>query len=174
MLKLYESIPGTAILSLRTGRPIATIGSAIINPDNLHIEGWYVVDNISNQHLVLLSTDIREVVEEGFIVNDHEVLAEPKELIRLRKILDMQFALIGLKVTSEGGTKYGKIEDYAFEDSSMYIKKLYVVKPLVKSLQGGALSVDRSQIVGVTNRRVIIEDPTEKLDARESSPGVVG
>ena len=174
MLKLYESTPGINIMSLRTGGPIARLLAPIINPNNLYIEGWFVEDNRSKHQLVLLSNDIRDILPQGFAVNDHEVLSDPSELIRLKEVLDLKFNLIGLSVTSESGKKYGKINDYAFETSNSFVQKLYVGQSLVKNFSGGTISVDRSQIVEVTNQRIIIEDPTEKSKAAVVSAGAPG
>lgn len=174
MLKLYESIPGTRVMSLRTGGPIGTVIGPLINPNNLYIEGWVIEDSRNRKHLILLSTDIRDILPQGFAVNDHDVLSEPSELVRLKEVIKLEFKLIGLKVTSESGKNYGKINDYAFESSNFFIQKLYVGQSLVKNFSGGTLSVDRSQIIEVTNRRIVIEDPTEKAQARATSPSVAG
>ncbi len=172
MLKLYESTPGTNIMSLRIGGPIASVIGPIINPNNLYIEGWHVEDNRSGHRLILLSNDVRDVLPQGFAVNDHEVLIEPTELVRLRDVLEMNFDLLGLKVNSQSGKGYGKVNDYAFETSNMYIQKIYASHSLVK-IGGGNTSIDRSQIVEVTNKRIVIEDPTEKVGA-PASASVVG
>lgn len=174
MLKLYESTPGTSVLSLRTGGPVATILSPIINPNNLYIEGWHVEDGHNREQLILLSKDVRDIIPQGFVVNDYEVLSSRDDLIRLKDILKIEFDLLGLKVSSERGTKYGKIDDYAFESKNMFIQKLYVAQPLIKNFSGGTLSIDRSQIIEVTNKRIIIEEPTEKSGARATSPSVAG
>ncbi len=172
MLKLFESTPGTLVLSLRSGGPIGQIVGPIINPNNLYIEGWYVEDNRSKQVLILLSNDIRDVIRQGFAVDDHEVLTEASDLVRLKKIIKMDFNLIGLRVNSEGGTKYGKVNDYAFETNNMFIQKIYSSQSLVKNLSSGSLSIDRSQIIEVTNRRIVIEDPTEKTLSPAQSAGL--
>ncbi len=174
MLKLYESTPGTEILSLRTGGAIATILGPIINPNNLYIEGWYVEDARNHEHLILLSKDVRDIIQQGFVVNDHEVLSKSDELVRLNDILKLEFDLLGLRVKSESGTKYGKINDYAYETKNSFVQKLYVARPLVKDFSGGTLSIDRSQIIEVTNRQIIIEEPTEKSGARATSPSIAG
>lgn len=161
-------------MSLRTGGPIATLLLPIINPDNLYIEGWHVEDNRSKQQLVLLSNDIREVLPQGFVVNDHEVLVVASELVRLKEIIALRFNLLGLKVNSENGTRYGKINDYAFETKNLFIQKLYVSQSLVKNFNGGTLSIDRSQIVEVTDKRVVIEEPADKSRVQLPSPGVAG
>jgi uncharacterized protein YrrD len=174
MLKLFESTPGTAVLSLRTGGAIATVLAPIVNPNNLYIEGWYVEDGRDKEHLILLSNDIRDIIQQGFVINDHEVLSKRDELVRLNDILKLEFDLLGLRVKSESGTKYGKINDYAFETKNLFVQKLYVARPLVKDFAGGTLSIDRSQIIEVTNRQIIIEEPTEKSGARAISPSVAG
>lgn len=174
MLKLFETTPGTAIMSLRTGGPISTIVAPIINPNNLFIEGWFTQDNRSGEKLILVSSDIREVLPQGFVVNDHEVLTHESELVRLKDIITLRFDLINLKVVSENGTKYGKINDYAYETKNMFIQKMYAAQPLVKNFSGGTLSIDRSQIVEVTDKRLIIEDPTELSRSQAMSTGATG
>ncbi len=159
-------------MSLRTGGQVATIVSAIINPHNLFIEGWYVQDSISKHQLILLTQDIRDILPQGFAVNDHEVLSEPDELVRHKEILELDFTLNGLKVTSQSGKSYGKINDFAFETESFYIKKLYASQPLVRSFNSGSMSIDRTQIIEVTNRRVVIEEPIEKSRAQATSPSI--
>ena len=78
--------------------------------------------------------------------------------------------MLGLKVASQSGKGYGKVSDYAYETNNMFIQKIYAAQPMVKNLGGGTLSIDRSQIVEVTNRRIIIEDPTERASAHAASP----
>jgi uncharacterized protein YrrD len=174
MLKLFESTPQTSVMSLRSGSSVGTIVKPIINPNNLFIEGWFVEDNRSGHQLILLSTDIRDILPQGFAINDYDVLSEPNELIRLKELIKLNFNLINLKVASESGKSYGKINDYAFETNNSFIQKLYASQPLVKTLSGGNLSIDRSQIIEVTNKRLVIEDPTEKARGRAASPSVAG
>lgn len=170
MLRLYETLPGTDIMSLRIGGPIAKLLSPIINPNNLYIEGWYVQDSRNNEQLVLLSQDIRDVLPQGFVVDDYEVLTSVEELVRLKEVLDLKFELLKLRVSSQGGKNYGKVADYAIETQSFYIQKLYAAQSIIKSFNGGTLSIDRSQIIEITNNRVIIEDPTETLKAHAIAP----
>ncbi len=173
MLKLNESFKSIVVLSLRVGGPIARIVSPIINPNNLYIEGWHVVDNRSGDRLILLSKDIRDIIDQGIVVNDHEDLSNPKELIRLKDILKLRFDLIGLKVTSESKKNYGKVSDFAFETTNFFVQKVYTVQPIIKNFSGGSLSIDRSQILEITTKRIIIEDPTEKSRSRAPAPSPI-
>ncbi len=168
MLKLYESFEGTLVLSLRSGGPVAHVIAPIINPNNLYIEGWQVEDNRSGEHLILLSKEIREILPQGIAIDDHEVLSSEEELVRLQEILKLHFTLPGLKVTSQRGRNYGKVSDFAFETTNFYVQKIYAAQPVIRNFAGGTLSIDRSQIVEITNRRIIIEDPT--VEAEEKVP----
>lgn len=162
MLKLSNTFLNVQVMSLRTGGPIGMASSMIINPNNLKIEGWYIQDRFSGKRLVLVSSEIRDIAPQGIIINDHEVLAEADELVRLKPIMDIGFELIGKQVISQGGKKYGKVTDFAVETDSLLIKKVYAGQSIIKSFSGGNTSIDRTQIVEVTNSQIIIEDASIK------------
>lgn len=158
MLLLSSTLLNKQVLSLRTGSPIATVSTPIINPDNLKIEGFYCIDRFDKKQLVLLYQDIRDIMPNGYVVNDHEVLAEPSELVRLQKILKINFELIGKHVVTISKEKVGKVSDYATESETMYVQKIYVAQSVLKSLTGGSLSIDRTQINEITPKRIIINE----------------
>lgn len=158
MLQLSSSLLNKSVMSLRTGGAIASIVGPIINPDNLKIEGFYCEDRYDKKQLVLLFQDIREILPQGYVVNDHEVLVEPEELIRLKDVIALDFELIGKQVVTVSKQKVGKVSDYATETETMMIQKVYVAQSVFKSFTGGSLSVDRNQIQEITPRRIIISD----------------
>lgn len=158
MLQLSTNLLNKSVMSLRTGTPVASVTSAIFNPNNLKIEGFYVEDRFDKTRLVLLYQDIREVLPQGYVINDHDVLVEPDELIRLKDVLNLKFELIGKQVVTLSKEKVGKVSDYAVETETMYVQKLYVSQNILKSFTGGNLSIDRTQINEITPRRIIIND----------------
>jgi sporulation protein YlmC with PRC-barrel domain len=115
--------------------------------------------------LVLLYQDIRDLIPDGFVVDDHDVLTPPSELVRLKDVMGLNFQLIGKPVETLSHEKLGKVSDYATEIETMFIQKLYVSQSILKSFTGGNLSVDRSQISEITNRRIIINDPLRGMPA---------
>ncbi len=165
MLQLSNTLINRPVLSLRTGTVVATAISPIINPNNLKIEGFYCDDRFNKDRLVLLYQDIRDLISQGFVINDHDVLSEPNELVRLKDVLELNFDLIGKPVETVSKVKVGKVTDFATEVGTMYVQKLYVSQPIYKSLTGGNLGVDRSQINEITNRRIIINDLHGKVPA---------
>lgn len=158
MLQLSANLLNKSILSLRTGGPVATVTAAIINPDNLKVEGFYCEDRFDKKPLILLYQDIRDILPQGYVVNDHDALAEPEELVRLKKVLELNFELIGKQVITVSKERVGKVSDYAAETETMYIQKIYVAQSIFKSLTGGSLSIDRVQIQEITPRRIVIND----------------
>lgn len=169
MLQLSAPLLNKSVLSLRTGSVIASISGPIINPDNLKIEGFYCQDRFDKQQLVLLYQDIRDILPQGYVVNDHDVLAEPEELVRLKKVMDLDFELLGKQVVTVNKQKVGKVSDYATETTTMYVQKIYVAQSIIKSLTGGSLSIDRTQINEITPRRIIINELIKNAPAPASA-----
>ncbi len=162
MLQLSGMLLNKPVMSLRTGTQVATATAPIINPNNLKIEGFYCIDRFDNSQLILLYQDIRDIIPQGLVVNDHDVLAEPDELVRLKDILQLKFELLGKQVETLNKHRVGKVSDYAVETTTMYVQKLYAAQSILKSFAGGSLSIDRSQINEITSKRIIIND----LEAR--------
>ena len=145
-------------MSLRTGQAVATTTQPIINPNNLKIEGFYCTDRFSKSELVLLYQDIRDIIAQGFVVDDHDVLVEADELVRLREVLEIGYELIGKSVETVSKDKIGKVSDYATEIETMYIQKLYVSQSMLKSITGGNLGIERNQINEITDKKIIINE----------------
>jgi sporulation protein YlmC with PRC-barrel domain len=158
MLQLSASILNRPIMSLRTGSQVATATTPIINPNNLKIEGFYCVDKFEGKQLVLLYQDIRDIIPQGFVIDDHDVLTERDELVRLEKVLELNFELLGKQIVTTTKDKVGKVSDYAVETTTMFIQKIYASQSILKSFTGGSLSIDRAQIVEITNKRVVINE----------------
>ncbi len=166
MLQLSASLLNNkSVLSLRTGGSIAVITSPIINPNNLKIEGFYCQDPRDKKELILLYQDIRDILPQGYVVNDYEVLSEAHDLVRLQKILALNFQLTGKQVVTVSKEKIGKVSDYAVDTDTMFIQKIYVAQSIMKSFSGGSLSIDRTQINEITPSRIIINDLLKTVPA---------
>lgn len=149
---------GRPVMSLRTGQPVARTTGAIFNPNNLKIEGFYCLDKFNRKELVLLYQDIRDVIPQGLVVNDHDALVEPKDLVRLKNVMDIGFELVGKQVVTLSKQRLGKVTDFATEVETMYVQKIYVSQGLLKGLTRGNLGIDRSQINEITDKKIIVND----------------
>lgn len=170
MLLLSTKLLNQPILSLRTGGEVGTAHMPIINPDSLKVLGFYCTDKFSGDELVLLAQDIREHINRGFVVNDHEVLVPPDDLIRMRDVLDLRFDPIGKTVISNHKRTLGKVGDYAVDNQTLCIQKIYVAPRLLKSLTGSSLSIDRSQVLEVDEKRIVVKEATSEETAPEMTP----
>ncbi len=158
-------------MSLRTGGRIARVLELIINPSNLKIEGFYCQDEFDKKKtVILLSQDIRDIIPEGLVVDDHDALTPPDELVRLKSVLEIGFKIIGKPVYTESKQRLGKISDVAIDIDTMLIQKLYVNQSMLKSFTGGGLSIDRSQIVGVSDTRIYVQDSHTRATAALGAP----
>ena len=162
MLQLSASLINKSVMSLRTGTEIARVVGPVINPDNLKIEGFYCQDRFDKQLYVLLYQDIRDIVPQGYAVNDHDVLVAPEDLVRLKKIIDLNYDILGKQVVTVTKARVGKVSDYATETETMYIQKIYVAQSIFKSFVGGSLIIDRTQVNEITPTRIVINDLLEE------------
>jgi uncharacterized protein YrrD len=163
MLQLSGMLINRPVLSLRTGTQIASTLAPIINPNNLKIEGFYC--QVGRKQLVLVAQDVRDIMPQGVVVNDQDVLTEPEELVRLKDIIGVKFELLGKEVATTAKNKLGKVTDYATEVSSLFVKKLYVTPSFFKSINGGELGIDRTQIVEITDKKIVVQDLSQKVPA---------
>lgn len=163
MLQLSQTLYNQPVMSLRTGGQVGTATTPILNPNNLKIEGWYCNDRFTKSTLILLSQDIRDVIGQGLVIDDHDKLSDPDELVRLKDMLELQFDLLGMPVFTANKQRLGKVSDFAVEIETFYIQKIYLSQPLIKSLSGGTLSVDRSQIIEITDRKIVVQDPLKPV-----------
>lgn len=170
MLQLSASLLNRPVMSLRTGTQVATATQPIINPNNLKVEGFYCLDRFDGKQLILLYQDVRDIIPQGIVIDDHDVLAGPEELVRLKDVLELNFQLIGKPVQTVSKQKVGKVSDYAVETATMFVQKLYASQSLLKNFTGGSLSIDRTQINEITNRRIIINDLLKGTPATAAAP----
>jgi hypothetical protein len=158
MLILASKFSAVPILSLRVGGRIATTVTAIINPNNLHIDGFYCQPGNQKEQLILLDMHIRDLAHKGIIIDDHNVLSEPDDLVRLKEILDINYSLIGKNVLVNK-KKVGKVRDYSFDQASLFIQKIYVQPSLWKTINLSDLIFDRKNIVEVTDKYISFRGP---------------
>lgn len=174
MLKLAKDLINRPVLSLRTGGQIAMTTQPLINPNNLKIEGLFCLDRFDKKGpLILLTNEIRDIIAKGILVNDHEVLSDPEELIRLKPVVKVGFSLPGKPVVTTSGQHLGKVNDYAYEDTGYMIMKIYVTQAVWRNLKGGQLGIDRTQVVEITDKKIIVKDLKQPVKQGLTAPAGV-
>lgn len=152
------------ILSLHVGGEIARVTELIVSPHDLkliafRVEGPLVRDEIGD---ILPIESVREFSTQGAIVDSIDELIHGEEVVRIQKVLQLNFSLVGLKVITKKKVKLGKVSDFIINTSSWQVHQIIVQRPLMKSFLDPELTISRQKIVEVNDYEVIIKDETEK------------
>ncbi len=162
MLVLMKALENKPVASVQSGHRVATTGEMIIDPRNLKIFAFHV-STPQRQDLVLHTEDIRGVTPQGLIIDDNDQLMNPDEdLVRLKKVTDINFKLIDKPVYTENKKKLGKVADFVTETEGFMIMKLHVNRSMAKSFGTSQLIIDRSQIIQVTDDKIIVKSTAIK------------
>ena len=158
------------VLSLHVGGPIAWVNADIIDPEKLKIIAFKVdgpaIKNDPEAGNILEVRDVREFADSGMIIDSIEDFVNPGDVIKLDKIMELNFALNGLKVETKKGSKLGKIIDYVVDTETFTVLQLVVKRPAVKALLDPELIIPRKQIVEVNDYKIIVKDEEEKIRKR--------
>lgn len=146
---------------MRSAGRIGLVIEPIINPHNLHIDGFNCQLPGSKINLILLDIHVRDLSPKGIIINDNRDLSEVADLVRLKPVIDIKFQLIE-KVVLSGKKKIGKVAEYAIDDQSLFIQKIYVQPPIWQSVNHHRLIFDRSSIIEVTDTQIVVSGSEEK------------
>lgn len=158
------------VLSLHVGGPIAWVDAEIVDPEKLKILAFYVsgpaIQNDPEAGEILESRDVREFSNLGMIVDSVEVFVNPGDVAKLDKVMELNFALVGLKVETKKGTKLGKIIDYVVDSETFMVHQLIVKRPAIKAFLDPELIIPRKEILEVDDYKVIVKDEEEKIRKR--------
>jgi len=156
-------------MSLQTGAELARTNEPIIDPRQMTVVAFYVEGKALDQHPSILHvSDIRELSDIGMIIDDSDKLMSADGLVRLQEIISFGFKLIGIQVVDEHNRKLGKVADYAIEPESYTIQQIYTERSLLKSFSTVSNMIHRSQIISVTNERIVVSSPTVPAETRNA------
>jgi len=162
MLVLNNALDNKPIASIQSGHRVAISGEMILDPRDLKVFAFHA-SMPSEEDLVLHTEDIRSVTPQGIVIDNNDQLMHfDEDLVRLKKVSDIDFQLLGKPVYTENNKKLGKVTDFVVETEGFEIMKLHVGRSVVKSLGTAQLIIDRSQVVQVTDRKIIVKSATIK------------
>lgn len=168
MLIQGASFKTMTVGSIRSAGRIGRINGLVINPHNLHIDGitCRIVGERSDQ--LIMPTDIRDISPQAVIIDDHDRLIEPADAIRLKPIMELKFSLEKLNAYV-GKKRVGVVMDFAVDEKSLFIQKIYVQPTLLNRWSTDRLVFGRNQVETVTKSKIVFIDSTsEKAKARDA------
>ena len=168
MLVYASKLIGARILSVQASGPIAEISEPIVDPDTLKIIAFRVSGPLINRtgNNILDVSSIREYSTFGIVIDDIDELVGEEDVIRISKILALNFALPGLKVETKKGSKLGKVSDFTVTSEDFTVQQLVVKRPTLKALLDPELIIPRKEIVEITDYKIIVKDEEKVIKAR--------
>jgi len=167
LLVASSKLIGMAVLSVQDSRRIATISSVIIDPDSLKIIAFrvYGATNAEGGN-ILDARSIREYSHIGVVIDSADEFVSDGDVVKIKKVLELNFNLIGLKVETKKHSKLGKISDFTVTVDNFSVQQIIVKRPSIKSFLDPELTIPRSEIVEVTDYKVIVRDEEKVIKER--------
>ena len=175
MLITSTRLIGTLVLSMQTGRPIGRVVDTIVNPDNLKVIAFRLAGSLipHGDANILDVYSIRDYFRNCFVVDDIDELVAPTDVVKIAKVLELNFDLIGLKVETKKGSKLGKVIDYTVSLDNLTVQQIIVRRPALKSFIDPELIIHRKEIVKITDYKVIIKDEEKVIKAKAEKENFV-
>ena len=159
MLVSANRLIGTPILSMQSANSIGTISAPIVDPDSFKIVAFYLDGPLIDRSANILDVNsIREYSRYGCVVDSIEELIGKDDVVKISKIIDLNFDLINLKVETKKGSKLGHVSDFTITSEDFMIQQIIVRRPLLKSFSDSELTIPRKEIVEVNDYKVIVKD----------------
>lgn len=165
MLINSSKLQGTPVLSLQAGGTIAWTDAPIISPDDLKIIGFKLRGGVatnSNENILDIRS-VREFSPIGMIVDSEDDFVGRDDVLTIKKVLDLDFTLTGLKVESKKGHKLGKVIGFTCTDNDFIVQQIIVQRPTLKSFLDPELIIPRSEIVEINDYKIIVKDEEKKI-----------
>ena len=168
MLVYNSRLIGTPILSIQASSPIGHIDTIIVDPDNLKIVAFGLSGPaISRGSSSLLDIkSIREYSDLGMIIDSTDELIADDDVVKISKILALNFDLIDLKVETKKGSKLGKVSAFTVDSDDFTVKQIIVKRPPLKAFIDPELTISCREIVEITDYKIIVKDEEKVLKRR--------
>lgn len=167
MLIYANSLTGTPVLSMQAAGAIGQVYSPIVDPDTLKIIAFYLVGSeVARETNILDVKSIREHSQYGIVIDSADELVAKDDVVKISKVIDLNFALPGLKVETRKGTKLGRVVDFTVTSEDYVVQQIVVKRPLVKSFLDPELIIPRREIVEITDYKVIVKDEEKVIRER--------
>lgn len=163
MLVYASKLLGAPVLSMQSASSIGQISAFVIDPDSLKIIAFFVSGPLIKNTNILVAKSIREYSKYGCVIDSIDELAEKDDIVKVSKIIDLNFNLNGLRVETKKGTKLGKVIDFTVTSDDFTVQQIIVKRPLVKSFLDPELTIPRSEIVEVTDYKIIVKNEEKTI-----------
>jgi uncharacterized protein YrrD len=162
-----ENLP---VISLQSGDAVAWVRRPILEMASLSVLALECDGGSHSRTVILTATDVRQLAPDCIIIDSEEELAEPEDIIRLQPLIKANYTPIRSVVVTESGQRLGRVDDYSINLDTSQVQKLYVQPPLFRFWIATSHTIDRSQIIDITPRRITVRDATIQQAALQPDP----
>lgn len=156
------------ILSIHVAGKIGEVAKVVIDPNDLSVPALLVKSLVAEAGEVLLTREIREVANIGIIIDSNDALVNREDLIKMQEIINLNYNIIGAKVKTKRGATLGRVKDFIIEAEDFRIVQIVVKRTALKALlDDDELLISKSQIIEVTDTKIIVKDAAERKSAEE-------
>lgn len=168
MLINGSALANCPVMSLHVGGEIARVTEPIVDPNSLKIIGFKLEGELIRDEVgdILPIRSLREFSRMGMIVDSLDEFVKAEDVIRIRDVLELNFALPGLKVVTKQKAKLGKVVDYTVEVEGWTIQQIIVQRPVMKAFFDPELIISRKQIIEVDDYQVVVKDEHERTKSK--------
>jgi len=133
---------------------IGEISEIIVDPDNGTISGFLVkLPGIFGPQKVLSVVDVLAWDPNGIVTSDQENLVDKNEIVRIQRILNQNFHLIGLRAETESKKHLGQIEDFLIDTETQTVAKYYL-----RNILGNSLILGNDKVVKIDKKIIFTDD----------------
>lgn len=179
MLVSNAKLIGCPVLSLQAGGAIAYLDEPIIDPDNLKIIGFRLSGPMVRKSAenILDVKSIREYSSYGVVVDSIEEFVAADDVMKIQKVLDLNFNFIGLKAETKKGSKLGRVSGFTCTDNDFMIQQIIVQRPTFKAFLDPELTIPRKEVHEINDHKIIFKDEEkiikEKAEHEDFVPNFV-
>ena len=167
MLVDSSRLIGYPVLSLHAEGPVARVEMELVEPESLKIVAFRVwgpeIRDDPEVGEILDARDIREFSGIGMIVDSIDRFVNPGDVIKIDKVIGLNFSLIGLKVVTKKGTRLGKVIDFVVDTDDWTVRQLIVKRPAMKALIDPELVIPRKEILEIDDYKITVKDEEDKI-----------
>jgi uncharacterized protein YrrD len=152
-------------MGLQTGTKLAQTAAPLIDPATLKVVAYTVEGPLLAEHPSLIRVaDVRELSDIGMIIDSNDEFIGLSDVIKIKELYDLGFALIGMTVIDEAKRKLGKVDNYSLDSNSFVIQQLSVQRGILRSFTSTGLLIHRSQIVEINNSHIVVRTTAKRLE----------
>lgn len=162
MLIELSKFIGMSVGALDEGALIGRIRRVLLDPDQGKITGFLIKEKgLFTKPKVLSMIDVIDIERTVMVINSRESLVSRNEIVRIAKILEYKFNLIGLPARTREGQMLGRVTDVVVESQTGEIVRLYTHFLLQHRV------FERSRIDEITWQEIfLITDNRKKIKAK--------